>query len=88
MKPVKKFRFIFKLPDPKQFEYQPRYYDPLSERAKEREQTHPNDPQAIKSRISAAFRREVRAHHDSAMLWRRVVIFGMMVAIAYYYLIS
>jgi predicted RNA-binding protein with PUA-like domain len=83
MKPIKKFRFIFKLPDHKQFEYQPLYYDPEKEKAKTRDLVKTDEVAAMKNRISAAFRRESKSRFDKNLLWRRLIIFAIMLALAY-----
>lgn len=52
---------MFKVPQHKKFEYRPRYFDPdkeaLEKRLGKAEPLDPNDKDAVKARISGAFRR-------------------------------
>ncbi len=51
---------IFKGPKNQQFEYKPRYWNPRKENLEERirnQEADPSDPEALKARISAGFRR-------------------------------
>ncbi len=87
---MKKFRFLIKLPDNKQFNYKPRYYDAQKEELKERLKALQNDRDATKARISAAFRRaryEARnSENNFQILLRRAIIFTIIFLLLYSYM--
>lgn len=90
-------KFGFKGPKPQRFDYKPRYYDPrkenLEERVKRIQSINSDDPEDVKSRISAGLKRgysigdasiRKKAMFRSNMML--LVIIGVLIVLSYGFL--